>query len=105
IVPEPFGQVVVQGLAAGIPVIATTTGGPTEVLYGAPVDTLYEPGDVQALGLAVQEALGAYAELSQWSGVRAKAFTDRKAVTRADNLLMRYLEEATETNATPRRSR
>ena len=31
---EPFGRVVVEGMAAGVPVVATAAGGPSEVLDG-----------------------------------------------------------------------
>ena len=32
VVPEPFGQVVLEGMAAGIPVIAADAGGPAELI-------------------------------------------------------------------------
>jgi len=30
--PEPFGQVVVEGMVAGVPVIAADAGGPAEII-------------------------------------------------------------------------
>lgn len=47
--PEPFGQVIVEGLAAGLPVIATHGGGPSEILTHEVDGLLYEPGDVAEL--------------------------------------------------------
>ena len=32
ITPEPFGQVVLEGLAAGLPVVAAAAGGPAEII-------------------------------------------------------------------------
>lgn len=47
--PEPFGQVIVEGLAVGIPVVATRGGGPSEILTHEVDGLLYEPGDVEEL--------------------------------------------------------
>jgi glycosyltransferase involved in cell wall biosynthesis len=52
--PEPFGQVIVEGLAAGVPVIATRDGGPSEILTHGVDGLLYEPGDVRGLAELLQ---------------------------------------------------
>ena len=44
-IPEPFGQVVVQGMAAGRPVIATEGGGPSEILRDGVTGYLVPRGD------------------------------------------------------------
>ncbi len=44
---EPFGMVVLEAMAAGVPVIATDCGGPPEILRG--VGTLFPQRDVTAL--------------------------------------------------------
>jgi glycosyltransferase involved in cell wall biosynthesis len=49
IVPEPFGQVVVEGMAAGLPVIASAEGGPAEVITDGVDGLLCPPGDPHAL--------------------------------------------------------
>ncbi|WP_237496673.1 glycosyltransferase family 4 protein [Modestobacter sp. L9-4] len=49
VVPEPFGQVIVEGLAAGLPVIATRGGGPSEILTDGVDGLLYDAGDVEQL--------------------------------------------------------
>jgi glycosyltransferase involved in cell wall biosynthesis len=48
-VPEPFGQVIVEGLAAALPVVATNAGGPREILQPGVTGLLYPPGDDTAL--------------------------------------------------------
>lgn len=53
-IPEPFGQVVVEGLAVGLPVLAANAGGPAEVVEAGITGLLYPPGDVDALALALQ---------------------------------------------------
>ena len=53
-IPEPFGQVVVQGLWARCAVVASTPGGPAEVITDG-VDGLLTPcGDVDALAVALE---------------------------------------------------
>jgi glycosyltransferase involved in cell wall biosynthesis len=47
--PEPFGQVVLQGMAAGLPVVAARGGGPSEIVIDGCNGLLYPAGDVEAL--------------------------------------------------------
>jgi glycosyltransferase involved in cell wall biosynthesis len=58
ITPEPFGQVVLEGLIAGVPVIASDAGGPAELLTHEDTGLLVRPGDVEALAAAMRR-LGA----------------------------------------------
>jgi glycosyltransferase involved in cell wall biosynthesis len=65
LVPEPLGQVVQEGMAAGIPVVAAGAGGPSELIRDGEDGLLYPPGDLHAL----RDAL---ARLSQDAGLRAR---------------------------------
>jgi glycosyltransferase involved in cell wall biosynthesis len=49
VIPEPFGQTVVEGMAAGLPVIAADAGGPAEIIEHDTDGLLYPPGDIDAL--------------------------------------------------------
>ncbi len=49
VIPEPFGQVVVEGMAAGIAVVASNAGGPAEIITEGVDGILVEPGNVGAL--------------------------------------------------------
>jgi glycosyltransferase involved in cell wall biosynthesis len=53
VIPEPFGQVILEGMAAGVPVIAADAGGPGEILQDNETGVLYRPGDVTALADAM----------------------------------------------------
>lgn len=60
--PEPFGQVIVEAMIRGVPVVATTGGGVTEIVQPdpdeEPLGWLVPPGDVDALAHAILDALG-----------------------------------------------
>lgn len=78
IIPEPFGQVVVEGMATGLPVVAANAGGPAEVIDHGINGLLYPPGDVDAL-THILRLLAADRSLRQRLGdaacVRAQDFT------------------------------
>jgi glycosyltransferase involved in cell wall biosynthesis len=45
---EPFGRVVAEGMAAGVPVVATRVGGPSELIDDGVSGFLVPPGDTDA---------------------------------------------------------
>jgi glycosyltransferase involved in cell wall biosynthesis len=49
VIAEPFGQVVIEGLAAGLAVIATDSGGPAEIITDGVDGLLCPAGDVGLL--------------------------------------------------------
>jgi glycosyltransferase involved in cell wall biosynthesis len=59
VTPEPFGQVILEGMAAGVPVIAARAGGPAEILRHDETGLLYEPNDVHGLAEAMRRMLDA----------------------------------------------
>lgn len=56
-VPEPYGQVVAEAMARGVPVVASRAGGVLEVVGDGEVGWLVEPGDVEGLSAAIVAAL------------------------------------------------
>ena len=52
--PEPFGQVVIEGMAAGIPVVATDGGGVKETVVHGETGLLVPMGNAQALADALR---------------------------------------------------
>ncbi|KAA9004674.1 glycosyltransferase family 4 protein [Paenibacillus spiritus] len=62
ITPEPFGQVIVEGMAAGLPVIASNEGGPRETVVPGETGMLITPGDPQVLAQSIRWMLDHPAE-------------------------------------------
>jgi glycosyltransferase involved in cell wall biosynthesis len=54
-IPEPFGTVVLEGMAAGLAVIAPDQGGPATVIEDGRTGRLFEIGDQRALAAAMRE--------------------------------------------------
>jgi glycosyltransferase involved in cell wall biosynthesis len=55
--PEPFGRVVVEGMAAGRPVIATAAGGVLDIIEDKVNGLLVPPKDAEAMAQAIQELI------------------------------------------------
>ena len=78
VVPEPFGQVVVEAMALGLPVIASGAGGPAEVVSDGVDGLLHPPGDVEALTAALKRLAsdpGLRRRLGTAGRERARQFT------------------------------
>ncbi len=56
--PESFGRVVIEGMAAGLPVVAYDHGGPSEIVVDGATGCLVPPGDIAGLGSAVARLVG-----------------------------------------------
>lgn len=54
VIPEPFGQVVLEGMAAGLPVIAPNEGGPAAVIADGETGCLFRSRDEHALAAAMR---------------------------------------------------
>src|SRR3954466_4254935 len=55
--PEGFGRVIIEAQAMGRPVVATDHGGARETILPGSTGWVPPPGDPQALGQAIGEAL------------------------------------------------
>ena len=68
--PEPFGRVIVEGMLAGKPVIATAAGGALEIIENGVSGVLVPPDDAPALAASIKMLLAnpAYAEALATTG-------------------------------------
>ena len=64
LLPEPFGQVVVQGMARGRVVVAADRGGPAEVITHGRDGLLYRTGDHDDLVATVERVAGGVVDLA-----------------------------------------
>jgi len=88
--PEPFGQVVVEALSVGRPVIATTGGGPDEILGGSGGGVLVAPGRVEALATAIEDVVRDPARLEllgRDAAVRAGEYGINRSAERTEFIL------------------
>ena len=56
--PEPFGRVIVEGMAAGIPVVASAAGAVPELIQDGRTGLLFPPGDGEGLASALERLIG-----------------------------------------------
>ena len=61
--PEPFGRVIIEGMAVGKPVVATNLGAVPEIVEDGRTGLMVEPGSAEALA-------GAIVQLSKDAGLR-----------------------------------
>jgi glycosyltransferase involved in cell wall biosynthesis len=85
VIPEPFGRVIVEGMAAGLPVVAAAGGGPSEIVSDGVDGLLYPPGDVDELAATLRR-VAADPDLGERLGraavERARAFSPELVAAR-----------------------
>jgi len=96
--PEPFGQVVAEGMAAGLPVVAAAAGGPAELVESGVNGLLYPPGDVEALAGALR-TLAADPALRARLGAAARERTRELSPERAAASVLAVYRQVVEARA------
>ena len=106
-IPEPFGLVAAEAMAAGLPVIASSRGAPAEMITHRRNGLLVDPTDVQALASAMKELVRDSA-LRRTLGTAARSSAHAYAArTLADRYLVVYstmvaVRDRGDTRVTPR---
>lgn len=97
--PEPFGQVIVQGLAHGLGVIASSGGGPSEILRDG-AGMLWSTNDVSTLADCIQRMTepSIRQHYVRKGFGRALEYTDTRAVESLDRALVSHLTSARPVN-------
>ena len=97
ITPEPFGQVIVEAMLAGVPVIASAGGGPSEILTDGVNGLLYRAGDVDGLVEALTRLRGdasLRSRLSANARTRSERFSPQAEASNIMSLYRRVLESS-----------
>lgn len=82
--PEPFGRVLIEAMALGIPLVAAASGGPLEIVDEGVTGYLVDPTDADAAGAAMGGLLRdpeLRARMGQAAVARARALFSREAHT------------------------
>ena len=85
VLPEPFGQVVTEAMAAALPVVAADAGGPSLIITDGVDGLLTPPGDVDALAAALRRLAAdpdLRAHLGEAGRRRVRAFSGDAAARR-----------------------
>ena len=92
---EPFGIAVLEAMAMAIPIVATTTAGPREILDDASA-WLIAPGDVGALATALAAAVadpgGAFARAQRASSRLQQFYSEASVIPQYEQLYARLLK-------------
>ena len=64
--PEPFGRVIIEGMAAGVPVIGTNAGAVPEIIQDGINGLLVAPDDIDAMAEGIAYALDHPEERDAW---------------------------------------
>jgi glycosyltransferase involved in cell wall biosynthesis len=102
--PGPFGQVVLEGMQAGLCVIAAGAGGPAEILDHERTGLLYAPGSVDALAAAMRRAID-HDLRSQLGAAAQDALDPYRPHVVADPLQRLYDDLAAHRRPSPRRDK
>ena len=97
VIPEPFGRVIVEGMAAGLPVVAAGAGGPDEIVTDGVDGLLYPPGDVGELAVTLRRVAtdrGLAERLGTAAVERARAFSPELAAAQTSAFYRQMLEDA-----------
>lgn len=96
---EPFGMVVIEGMALGKAVVATKSGGPEEIITDSVDGRLVAPGDAGELAQALESLLAApdrRVELGRRGQERARHFHSRRLAEEVGRLLHQSKQDTQE---------
>lgn len=92
--PEPFGRVIVEGMLARRPVVATRAGGVEEILENGVTGVLVSPGNPAELAAAVRALLDDPARAAQLANAGRTNAETRFSVDAMVRGMTQYMEEA-----------
>lgn len=93
LIPEPLGQVVIQGMANSLPVIASGEGGPAEIITDGVDGFLFEPRSVDSLARAMTTLQSAHgiSALTRAANARSRDYGPDAIASKLENALNRTM--------------
>ena len=87
---EPFGQVIIEGMAAGKPVVATDGGGVPEIVEDGHTGILVPMGDVEAMAEAIVKILSDPGGRKRWAPAAGRGLLITSRSSRPPDGLKRF---------------
>jgi glycosyltransferase involved in cell wall biosynthesis len=91
--PEPFGLVAAEGLMRGTPVVASDTGGLSEIVDHGRTGFLVPPGDPQALAGALEHLLVNRQQAEEIGAAGRQVALERYGQTAYVNAILQIYQE------------
>ncbi len=94
-VSEGFGMVLIEAMAAGVPVVAPALNGIAEIVDDGTDGRLFQPGSVQSLALVLQELCGDQDRRKQFGQNGQRKARERYQLTQAVSRFYSVLQQST----------
>jgi len=91
--PEPFGLVILESMALGVPVVASRHGGPVDIIDDGHDGLFHAPGDAEGLATQVLLLLGEPDLAARVSAAARRTVTERFSMERAAAEVQRHYSE------------
>lgn len=90
--PEPFGRVLVEAMASGLPVVGTTVGGAGEILKDGQNGLAFPPGDPGGLATQVARLIGSPQLRQELAEAGRKTALEKFDIQRMVSELEKYMQ-------------